>query len=153
MYERFYGDKYNGKLSTVEIAKLIRQDIKNHIEMGCLPDAKYSVRSKYFSGGSSIDVHVSNLEHKVYTPEMVHYLKLREFPPIGVTCYTKVAENLLNTVQKIMDQYNHDGSEIQSDYFDVNFYGHVAFDWEWLRDHQGVIYWLTLKRITKAKRN
>ena len=132
MYERIYGEKYNGKLSTVEIAKLIRQGIKHHVEMGCLPDGKYSVRSKYFSGGSSIDVHVSNLEHSVYTPEYVAWVKRNELPPRGIDCYNPLARNVLTTVKAIMNQYNHDGSEIQVDYFDVNFYGDVSFDWRWV---------------------
>jgi len=57
MYERVYGDKYDGNLDVADIAKLIRADIKEARKAGELPDDwKYSVRISRFSGGCSIDV-------------------------------------------------------------------------------------------------
>jgi len=32
------------------------------------------------------------------------------------------------TLERIHNAYNHDGSEIQTDYFDVRYYGHVEFE-------------------------
>ena len=142
MYERSYGDKYevNKNRSTVGIAKLIREDIKQHIINGCLPEGKYSVRSKYFSGGSSIDIQVSKLDHAVYTDEYINCVKnnlpVREWPRCG---YTVLAKNVLDTLKAIANQYNYDGSEIMVDYFDVNFYFHANFDWQWLKEVHGVM--------------
>ena len=142
MYERAYGNKYaeNKNASTVAIAKLIRNDIKNSINNGCLPAGKYSVRSKYFSGGSSIDIQVGNLEHGVYTDEYVNCVKnnlpVRDWPR---SCYTPLAQNVLNTLKEIANQYNYDGSEIIVDYFDVNFYFHANFDWQWVKEIHGVM--------------
>lgn len=142
MYERAYGDKYHAAkdLSTVEIAKLIRKDIKEHIEKGCLPEGKYNVRSKYFAGGSSIHVYVSNLEHVVYNDEYLYAvnnkLPVREWPR---SCYTELAKNVLKTVERIANQYNYDGSEVQVDYFDVNFYFSADFDWQWVKSIHGVM--------------
>lgn len=142
MYEVAYGSKYSEvkNASTVGIAKLIRNDIKRHIEAGCLPDGKYSVRSKYFSGGSSIDIQVSNIEHAAYTDEYVNCVKnnlpVREWPR---SCYTPVAQNVLDTLKAIANQYNYDGSETQVDYFNVNFYFHASFDWQWLKEVHGVM--------------
>ena len=35
--------------------------------------------------------------------------------------------DVMKQVEAIVAAYNHDGSDIQSDYFDVNFYSHVNF--------------------------
>jgi len=142
MYERAYGSKYaeNKNASTVAIAKLIREDIKNHINNGCLPAGKYSVRSKYFSGGSSIHIEVKNIEHAVYTDEYINCVKnnlpVRDWPRCG---YTLVAKNVLDTLKAISNQYNYDGSEVMVDYFDVNFYFNANFDWRWVKEIHGVM--------------
>jgi hypothetical protein len=40
---------------------------------------------------------------------------------------TAEAQAAKMTLERIHFAYNHDGSDIQTDYFDVNFYGHVSF--------------------------
>lgn len=34
----------------------------------------------------------------------------------------------------MVSAYNYDGSDSMFDHFDVNFYAHVDFGWEWERD-------------------
>ena len=41
---------------------------------------------------------------------------------------TENARSAQITLERIHDAYNHDGSDIQSDYFDVNYYGSVNFE-------------------------
>src|SRR4029077_16657420 len=41
---------------------------------------------------------------------------------------TDDAEAAKMTLQRIHGAYKHDGSEIQVDYFDVRYYGHVSFE-------------------------
>jgi hypothetical protein len=38
---------------------------------------------------------------------------------------------LLHKLQAIHGAYNFDGSELQSDYFDVNYYGQAQIDWQY----------------------
>jgi hypothetical protein len=51
-------------MTTTEIAKQVRADIRNAIKNQALGDypegIKFSVRSEYYSGGSSIDITVKN---------------------------------------------------------------------------------------------
>ena len=56
MYERSYGYQYEAQkgLTTSQIAKLIRADIKTAVKEGLLPNTwKYSVRTQTFAGGSA----------------------------------------------------------------------------------------------------
>lgn len=134
-YERVYGEKYNGKLTTTEIAKLVREEIKAEVKAGTLPKGKYSVRSSYFAGGSSIDARISNLAvDAVYNPEYVEAVAKKE----DTGRYTFMSEIYTPEVQAVTDRvrgmlaaYNHDGSDSMTDYFDVKFYSHVTLDWSW----------------------
>jgi hypothetical protein len=135
---RWYGAKYDHdhRLSTVDIAKLIRQDIKmarKVARMMATPGAvavadpiadapagiKFSVRSQYFAGGSSIDVHICGIPHAWgWETREDHYGYMTEMP-------TSALAALAKEVRSIMDAYNHDGSDSQADHFDVRFYGSV----------------------------
>lgn len=155
MYERSYGYKYEEgtKLSTAGIAKLIRAEIKTAIGEGLLPERwTYSVRSESFSGGSSIGVSVKNcadawVECPGYKIGSKHELPGGGWTATGcgnVWCkvggehkdlagaethevLTEEALAAKMTLERIHGAYNHDGSEMMVDYFDVNYYGGVNF--------------------------
>ena len=159
MYERHYGHKYQEQqgLSTTEIAKLIRADIKQAIKEGLLPDRwKYSVKSRSFAGGSSIDVRVRDcadgwIECEGHVPGSKQMLPNGGWTALNcpnVWCsarndpeyaHAATPHKVLGeearvakmTLQRIHDSYNHDGSDAMTDYFDVNFYGTVDFDGGW----------------------
>lgn len=130
MYERSYGDKYDRSLSTTEIAKRIRADIKAAVEAGELPGkpVTYSVISRYFSGGSSIDVTARGILGSRVAGEEAERDNRREgkrWPWL-----TDEARAVMAVLERIHDAYNHNGSEIQVDYFDVNYYGSVEIETE-----------------------
>jgi hypothetical protein len=155
MYERTYGAKYaeTGGQTTAQIAAMIRADIKAAVNVGTLPGkpVKYSVRTDNFSGGSSIDVRVKDWpeawqectgiipgSEDGYTARDCrnmwcagHY-EMRDNPNVE---HHKVLTVEGQRVQKVLEvihrAYNHDGSEILTDYFDVRFYGQVNIDREW----------------------
>jgi len=155
MYERSYGYKYaeGGKLDTAAIAKLIRKDIKTAISEGLLPDHwKYSVTIDRFSGGSSIDVSVKDCADAWTACPGYKLGSKQELPGGGWTAtacgnawckaggqhkdsphatdhdvLTETAQAAKITLERIHGAYNHDGSESQVDYFDVNYYGTVNF--------------------------
>lgn len=159
MYERSYGYKYEEQknLTTTEIAKLIRKDIKREIKDGMLPARwKYSVRTRYFAGGSSIDIRVRDcadawIECPGYRIGSRHECSDGSWSAAGCgnpwckaggvhkdkpgaqthRVLSEEAQTAKMTLERIHGAYNHDGSEVQVDYFDVNYYGGVQFDGGW----------------------
>lgn len=129
-YQRSYGSKYNGALTNKEIAVAIRADIKAAIAANELPRGTYSVT---LSRGRGIDVRVKAFEFPILNPERLAiegtpddtYANERRVP-----LYTPIARLALDKLQSIMDAYNHDGSDIQTDYFDVKFYGQACMAWQ-----------------------
>jgi hypothetical protein len=130
MYEITYGSKYQQGLDTAEIAKLIRADIKAAIAAGELPRATYSVKISRYSGGSSIHVKISGVPFPVLNAERARRDALEPYVyhAYELPLRTAEAEALLTTVELIVASYNYDGSDIQSDYFNVNFHSSVTFD-------------------------
>ncbi|MFJ1757588.1 hypothetical protein [Kitasatospora sp. NPDC088134] len=130
-----YGPKYNSRLSTTEIAALVRQDIKLIRKLAAkagpddgpgsvkLPnpigdtpaEVKFSVRSEYFSGGSAIRMTVKNVDPAwAWTAKEVHGYPRR--------VATEAMDALAAQLRALADAYNFDGSDISADYFHVNFY-------------------------------
>lgn len=146
--EVWYGEKYEQvkRLSTTEIAKRIREDIKlaRKVEttLGtatgtdlAVPDSlaalatmpkciKVSVTTEYFSGGSAIHVRVYNLPEKGwgYVRETDMWGQPRWVPGPELKA-------ILTALKEIHGSYNFDGSDPMVDYFHVNYYGDVEVDW------------------------
>lgn len=142
MYERSYGYRYaelGDHPSAAEIAKAIRADIKQAQTEGLLPTRwTYSVRSDSFSGGKSVDVEVRDCPDAYVlcdggTGCRNVWCAARNDPQYAHGAgphhvLTEEAEAAKMTLKRIHDAYNHDGSEIQTDYFDVRYYGIVDFE-------------------------
>ena len=128
MYERVYGSEYNNKLSTTEIAKIVRKKIAAAKKSGELDKGfKISVRSAYFSGGSAIRLSITAVPDgvEVFNPEYYLIVARNEsFRNYGqkVNRYSDEVERVRKMVHGFAQDYNHDGSETMVDYFDVNFY-------------------------------
>lgn len=136
MTERAYGSKYDKNLNTTQIAALVRGEIKVAVKAGELPKGKYSVRTSYYSGGSSIRVSISGLTGKVFDPE---YLERGNDYLMGPSVHDETGWHrphryqawVLAAVKKVeamLWAYNHDGSDSQVDHFDVKFYASVDVD-------------------------
>lgn len=124
MRDGWVGEKYEAtkNLSRVEVAKLIRADIKAAVKSGELPKAKYSVTC---SRGTGIDVCISGHGIKVYSVER---LKADHFNPhtySGLSWKSEAAAELEAKVGKIRNAYNFDHSDSMTDYFHVRYYGGV----------------------------
>ena len=135
------GVNYQSGLSTKDIAERIREQLKKEF-----PQCKFSVRCKFFSGGSEISVslqeapfEVFNKEHKqdkngnVYTERNWQYSQLNDITLLNYTwedtegyCngayLTKEAWQVLKKVSQIIASYRFDDSDGQIDYFHTNFY-------------------------------
>jgi hypothetical protein len=136
MTERAYGTKYDKNLNTTQIAAMVRGEVKAAVKAGELPAGKYSIRSSYYSGGSSIRVSISGLSGNVFDPE---YLERGDAYLMGPSVHDETGWHrphryqawVLAAVKKVeamLWAYNHDGSDSQTDHFDVKFYGSVDVD-------------------------
>lgn len=139
MTETIYGSKYSRDLDIAEIAKLVRADIKAAVKAGTIPDAAYRVRISRFAGGQSLDVRVGNILERdgrpcvwVHNPRRLgedmarpHGANPHEF---GMQIFAPAIGAMLDAVKAIVGAYNFDGSDSQSDYYHVNFYGHVEME-------------------------
>lgn len=132
MYERTYGDKYDKALSTKDVAARVRAEIKAAIASGDLPKMKVSTRYESYSGGSSIRVSITDADFLVINPVRYYLEKNSANWSVArdIPWHTAKATEVLAKLKAMLDAYNHDGSDSQSDYFDVNFYGFVGIDWD-----------------------
>ena len=143
MYEVTYGDKYDRSLDIKEIAKRLRVDIKRAVKDGELPDEKYSVRIRRFSGGQSMDVTIKSWDGPTLNHRAVwlEHETRKGAKVLGKERYRTLCEEyqrtermvpeLVKTIKalgRLAGQWNHDGSEIQVDYWNVNYYSHVDVD-------------------------
>lgn len=151
MYERAYGSNYDKTMTTKDIAAEFRKRVKQLVKDGVLPaDWKYSTRYRSYAGGASIDV-VAKSPHPVrlqdtgivrapgHAPRDVklavrgemHNCRIRPGDQWEVR-YDDVAlampRLVHDTLKELLDSFNYDGSEVQVDYFDRNFYGFVNIE-------------------------
>jgi hypothetical protein len=138
MYERSYGKRYDelgGKYVTAaEIAKLMRRDIKELIGKGELPGGmrNYSVRVHNYSGGRSIRIEAKDLDG-LSGPCPGYRTSDLGGQLVCWACEGGRKHDALNEegarvkklLQEVWSAYNHDGSDVMTDYFDVNYYGGV----------------------------
>lgn len=138
----FRGSNYDTteRLDIADIAKLVRADIKAAKKEGKLPKKgfKVSVRIDRFAGGCSLDVTVKAAPFQVLNPEYLDWEETEEakhnaWPPVGLERLTPTADAALKLLKGILGSYNRDNSDIQTDYWDVRFYGHVDYDYDLTR--------------------
>jgi len=141
-----YGEKYEKGLDVTEIAKQLRKEIKAGVKAGDLPKCKYSVRTSRYSMGQSLNVLVSEtpfpvnnrrfleLEYALLHKHTGTLTRDEQFAEFGETKrWTQEAIDLIMTLAVMVDQWNFDGSDSQSDYFHVNYFSSVDYDahYEW----------------------
>lgn len=134
MYEISYGSKYEKGLNITEIAKRVRDDIKAAEKAGALPKGiKTSVRISRYSMGQSLNVTIKAMPG-VQVMNRTRLEHDRDFPHRypegpGLELHTAEARAVVDALEALVGAYNFNGSEIQVDYFHVNFYGRVDIDW------------------------
>ena len=155
MSETHYGNKYDEALGTTEIAKRIRADIKAAVKAGTLPAGiKVSVRTRHFAGGSSIDLDITAFPENTLNLAEVAAGEIAPLMLHRFGLYTSEAARALSELEAIMGAYNFDGSDTQTDYFHVKFYGHAGISRELQAAHRAELLareaeLITDMRITK----
>jgi hypothetical protein len=124
-----YGEKYQRGMDVAEIAKRIRGDIKAAVRVGRLPIARYSVRIERYSMGRSVNVTLDQVPFQIPNEARVRrdVFEPYTFHPVELLLHSEEARALLAAVEDIVKAYNFDGSDSQSDHFNVNFYSDVTF--------------------------
>lgn len=136
------GAKFKKDLSRIEIAKLMREDIK---VCGFTKKNGFviSVTCESYSGGGSIDIRVKQAPFKMLSQEYLDWDsnnrigKKFEPLPYGVSEYTVNGKLLMDTLEHIHSSYRYSDCDGMIDYFDTNYYGHVDLDWD-LRKKEGL---------------
>lgn len=130
MYERVYGNEYKPGMDIKDIAKIVRKRIKE-----AYPGFKFSVKIQRYSGGQSMNANLveapAGFQFYVENPQYCggyqpnRYNEFYERPAVQSDEF----KDMMANVKAMMQSFNYDGSEIQVDYFDVNFYAFegVAF--------------------------
>ena len=116
------GPKYE-PISTKDVARRVRDEIKAGVKAKTLPKASYSVRSSH----RSIRIEISELpqDFPVLNPERVR-LEAAEphvfHPDCHYPRFTPEAKALVEKVEGFASAYRYDRSDSMTDYFDTNFY-------------------------------
>lgn len=123
---RFYtangweGSRYDGNLSTTDISARVRVYAKERYK-----DYKFSVRTEYYSGGSSIYIKlvsgpVPAFKEDAPRPYISTMSNISE--KFGLTSEVYA---VLSDVVAYCNSFNYDDSDSMTDYFDTNFYLHI----------------------------
>lgn len=130
MSTRAYGIKYTSVDSTTEVPAAFRQDVKDAVAKGELPAGlKLSVRRRRCTHSWAIDVTVMACPGvKFLNPERVKadHSNDNSWPLPSIR--TAEGAALVAKLEAMLGAYNHDGSDSQTDYSDVRFYGGVTVD-------------------------
>ena len=119
----FRGAKYSSTLNRVAIAKLVQDDIKVALKTGLLPKGvKVSVRC----AGSSIRATITAFPGPVLNPASVFANAANVFEPRCRLLYSAPVEAACATLEAVLRDYLRDASDIQTDYFNCNFYSSVT---------------------------
>ena len=121
----FRGTKYSPGLNRVTIAKLVRVDVKAAMKQGVLPKGiKVSVRCS----GSSIRATITAYPGPVLNPAWVFANSASVFEPRCRALHTAPVMAACAVLESILRDYLRDASDIQTDYFNCNFYSSVSVD-------------------------
>ena len=127
------GARYEAGLRGPEIAKRVRADIKAAVAKRALPAARYSVRSGFATHAMTIDVTISDVEVLVLNVERLAHDHAHPHASCSIPWMSDEASALIDAVRAIVNAYNFDNSDSQTDYFNVNFYEQIDFAHDMVR--------------------
>ena len=114
------GSRYDRNLRTTDISARVKVYTKERY-----PNYKFSVRTEYYSGGSSIYIKLLSGPVPAFTADAKRdYIstmsEVRNYPGL-----TDEVRAVLTDVVDYCNSYNYDDSDSMTDYFDTNFYLHI----------------------------
>jgi hypothetical protein len=119
----FIGSNYEKtkNMDIKEIAKLIREELDIYFS-----DWKFSVKISRYSGGQSLTVYIKDMPYTPFSEEVD--LAYKNNTQSRNDLYNQKYLKDYKKIQSIVDQYNMDDSDVQTDYFHSRFYGFVNLD-------------------------
>lgn len=126
---RFTGDKHAATkgLNTTQIAALIRADIKAAQKDGRLAkDLKLSIRTEYFSMGSSINIRITAAPFAIVSDAALETARGNGWLA-RVEQFSPVAKATIDLIEELAMAYNRTETDYQTDYFCKRYYASVAF--------------------------
>jgi hypothetical protein len=131
MYERVFGSNYDPEMTSKDCAAAIRKAARTALKDGTLPAGwTVSVRYTHSSLHSAVDV-VATAPGPIYAAdptardEWLIHAETGEWVHGRFDSMTLDAQRVETWLTELHRSYNHDGSDTQTDYFDVKFYGTV----------------------------
>jgi len=112
------GCLYDPARSRKEIAIEVRRQLANYY-----PAKKGYKFSVTCSRGRSIDISIKAVPFKIVNPKYDPYIRNNE------PRYNEAGADLLKQCEAILEAYNYSDMDGMIDYFDVNYYTHVAYDY------------------------
>ena len=111
------GDKYDRDLTTKEIAKRIREQLKKEYS-----DCKFSVKKHEFSGGASISVTIKETPKSIYATnnDIINYSLFDKSE--NDDNFNAYGNKLIKDIFKICNSYRYSDCDGMIDYFCTNFY-------------------------------
>lgn len=129
-----------------EIARRTRETLKKEF-----PNLTFSVTKESFSGGSSMSVSLMKGDFNPFTtPEGENHLQLNNNYIDRDDRLTEEAKKVMIRVRNIAQTYNWDNSDPMTDYFDVNYYLHMAIG-KWDKPYEMVAGKTSAKKSFPAK--
>jgi hypothetical protein len=153
--EKFVGEEYkkHGSLDVVEIAKLVRQDIKDLVKAKVLPKGiSVSVKTSRYSMGQSIKLKVQKLPetHMIVNSAWVRETDANPHNPNSVRRYSNIGMELLDILEKTLNEYNRKDIDMMSDYCNVHFHDSVGFaDGLWQAQVEQIRAWMESEKEVK----
>lgn len=121
----------NGRMNVADVAKAVREDVKQAIKLGGLPEGiKVSVTIDRFAGGQSLRVKITEAPFQVLNPERLQFDRDHPHSYPTLPLQTEQAKEVERRIEAIVGAYNQDRSDSQSDYFDKDFYQSVDYGHE-----------------------
>ena len=111
------GDKYDRNLTTKEIAKRIREQLKKEYS-----DCKFSVKKHEFAGGASISVTIKETPKSIYATnnDIINYSLFDKSE--NDDNFNAYGNKLIKDIFKICNSYRYSDCDGMIDYFCTNFY-------------------------------
>jgi hypothetical protein len=125
------GAKYDRDRDVVDVAKLVRADIKQAVATGAIPAAKYSVTIDRYSMGRSVTVTVTSPSFRVYNVARLAYDLANTSRPMTDAerrWMSAEASDVVDFLEAILANYNENRSRPEEDYYDIAFAADVRID-------------------------
>ncbi len=123
------GDKYDRSRDVKEVAVLVRKELAEKFPKS--DGYKFRVKISRFAGGQSCDVTILDCSFSVYTQKSAAWEHFRpdddrEYRGC-VSRFNARAQHFHQTVDSILNRYNRRDVDSSTDYWNVDYYGHVSW--------------------------